>query len=93
MDRNELRTTIELAQLELGGDEEGRVAAAVNELIDHFDLMSRYDVTGLEPTTHALLSTNRTRPDELLVDGCDPDLLLERAPDLEDRYISIPNVL
>jgi aspartyl-tRNA(Asn)/glutamyl-tRNA(Gln) amidotransferase subunit C len=93
MDQDELRTTIELAQLELSPDEEQRVAEAVAELLEHFDLMGRYDVSSLEPTTHALSTVNRSRPDTPLSHPVDPDALLEQAPDLEDRFISIPNVL
>jgi aspartyl-tRNA(Asn)/glutamyl-tRNA(Gln) amidotransferase subunit C len=98
MDLSELRTTADLAQLELGEAELVRLGTAVEQMVTHFEKMREIDVDALPPTTHALLSENRTRTDQVLADEPDsrrstPDLLLESAPELEDRFIVIPNVL
>lgn len=101
--KTELEITADLALLELTGDERGRLEAEVSRLLDYFATMDAIDVTGLEPTTHALREGNRVRPDEPtagLTPGGDAaaaeslaDDILEQAPDLEDRFIAIPNVL
>lgn len=98
MDLSELRTTAELAQLELDEAELERLGTAVEQMVVYFSKMSEIDVDSLSPTTHALLSRNRTRSDQVLADEPDrrrstPDQLLENATDLEDRFIVIPNVL
>jgi aspartyl-tRNA(Asn)/glutamyl-tRNA(Gln) amidotransferase subunit C len=49
-------------------------------------------VGGLAPTTHALLRENRLRPD-VGIDPFDSDTLLGNAPEREERFIVIPNVL
>ena len=93
MDRSELELTAELALVDL---DDGRLLAfesSVGELLDHFALMNSFDVSGLEPTTHALSETNRLREDVVATDPQMPDQILEQVPDLEDRFISIPNVL
>ena len=93
MDRDELELTAELALIDL---DESRLTAfenSVGELLDHFAAMSSFDVTGLLPTTHALQEENRLRHDTPGTDPELPDLILEQASDLEDRFISIPNVL
>ena len=92
MDRSDLAVTADLALLDLADDDIDRLEGAVAQLLDYFELMSTLDVSGLPPTTHALAEGNRLRPD----DPCDAsiaDEILEQAPELEDRLITIPNVL
>lgn len=92
MDTSELTTTIDMAMLELDESQIASLEGAVAQMLEHFALMAQIDVEGVEPTTHALVTDNRLRPDaaRTLVD---PDTLLENAPDLEDRLVAIPNVL
>ncbi len=97
MDRSELDITAELALMDLSDDERGQLETAVAQLLEYFSVMDGIDVSGLEPTTHALQEGNRLRPDTLRIDGeaaqALADGILEQAPDLEDRFIAIPNVL
>jgi len=93
MDRAELELTAELALIDLNEDQMRRFETSVGELLDHIAVMTSFDVEGLEPTTHALHEDNRLRPDSANTDPALPDLILEQSPDLEDRFISIPNVL
>ena len=90
MDRGELQLTAELALIDL---DDSRFENSVGELLDHLAVMSSFDVAGLLPTTHALQEENRLRHDTVETDPQLPDLILEQASDLEDRFISIPNVL
>jgi aspartyl-tRNA(Asn)/glutamyl-tRNA(Gln) amidotransferase subunit C len=92
MDRQELELTAELANIELSESELDAFNLAVSELLAHFQTMAEIDVDELEPTTHPVLQQNRLRPDQ--VEPSDlSDALLENAPELEDRFIVIPNVL
>jgi aspartyl-tRNA(Asn)/glutamyl-tRNA(Gln) amidotransferase subunit C len=97
MDRSELDITAELALMDLTDGERGQLESAVAQLLEYFSVMDSIDVSGLEPTTHALQEGNRLRPDALPDDGeaaqALADDILEQAPDLEDRFIAIPNVL
>ena len=93
MDRGELELTAELALIDLDGSRLRAFEESVGELLDHFAVMNSFDVAGLSPTTHALQEENRLRDDTAGTDPDLPDLILEQASDLEDRFISIPNVL
>ncbi len=94
MNEDELRVTADLAEIELTDEELASLGAAVEQLVSYFEIMAEADVDGLEPTTHALLRRNRIRADEPAMDPeTDADDLLENAPELEDRFIVIPNVL
>lgn len=92
MDRSELTTTAELAHLELDDEELESLTAAVSRVLEYFSLMQSVDVSELEPTTHVLLDKNRLRAD-VPDDEVDRDALLDNAPEVEDRFILIPNVL
>jgi aspartyl-tRNA(Asn)/glutamyl-tRNA(Gln) amidotransferase subunit C len=92
MDASELNVTARMARLTLSPDEQKKLGAAVEQMLAHFSHMKEIDVQGLAPTTHALLRENRLREDvESRVDVTEE--LLENAPEREERFIVIPNVL
>lgn len=91
MDSSELETTIDMAMLELDGEQVDTLKGAVSQLLEYCATMAAVDVDGVEATTHALATGNRTRGDSPR--AADADALLEQAPDLEDRLVAIPNVL
>ena len=98
MDGNELKTTAELARISLGEGDLERLGAEVGRMLEYFESMKGFDVTGLEPTTHALVQGNRIRPDAESARSADSRAalardMLDQAPDLEGRLIVIPNVL
>jgi aspartyl/glutamyl-tRNA(Asn/Gln) amidotransferase C subunit len=111
MEAEELQTTARMARLSLFAAEEEKLRQAVERILAYCSHMASLPVDDLEPTTHALLSKNRLRPD---VDPTGPsgdvsaatgpaatdaapfrpaDALLANAPEREDRFILIPNVL
>jgi aspartyl-tRNA(Asn)/glutamyl-tRNA(Gln) amidotransferase subunit C len=92
MKQDELQITARLAQLALREEETESLEKGVKQMLEYFRMMEEIDVSELEPTTHALLKHNRTREDAAVVSET-PDALLEQAPEQEDRYITIPNVL
>ena len=93
MEKNDLFVTASLARLELEEAEAQKLGDEVSRMLTYFEKMSEVDVEGLEPTTHALQKENRLREDRRHSNEAQPDELLECAPDLEDRFILIPNVL
>jgi len=92
MDTRELETTAALAQIDLGEGDLARLGDAVSQMLAYFERMNAVDTEGLEPTTHALVKDNRVRPD-VIVPSSLADELVERAPEREDRFFVIPNVL
>lgn len=95
MEKDDLLITAAQAQLALSAEEAGRLEAAVTEMLDYFELMKEVDVTNLEPTTHALVRKNALRADNSN-ENPNPNLkgaLIAAAPESEDDFIVIPNVL
>ena len=96
MDTRELHTTASLAQLSLSEAEAERLSREVSRMLDYFSRMREIDVDSLEPTTHTFSKVNRLRTDSEVHGehlSFMADALLDNAPELEDRFIVIPNVL
>ena len=91
MERDELNITAQLARLEVSEADARRFETAVAQMLEYFSKMRELDVDGLAPTTQ-LVEENRTRPDEPEEFGS-ADELLANAPEREERFIVIPNVL
>ncbi len=92
MDAGELTETARMARLNLSEEERERLRVAVEQMLAYFSHMKEIDVAGLAPTTHALLRENRLRQD-VGIDPSNSDTLLGNAPEREERFIVIPNVL
>jgi aspartyl-tRNA(Asn)/glutamyl-tRNA(Gln) amidotransferase subunit C len=91
MEREELDITAQLARLELSEEEKKRFEQAVFQMLEYFSKMRQFDVEGLPPTAQ-MTETNRTREDTV-IENRDAEAILDNAPELEDRFIVIPNVL
>lgn len=90
--QDEWSLTAELARLELDDKETLILAREAERMRELFQTMADADVDGLEPTTHALARDNRVRTDK--IDSFENiDALLEAAPESEDDFFLIPNVL
>ena len=88
--RDELQTTAKLAMLDL--EDPKKIEAAVSQMLEYFSKMMEIDVDALEPTTHALVKENRVR-DDVVRAPLNADDLLDKAPNREERFFKIPNVL
>jgi aspartyl-tRNA(Asn)/glutamyl-tRNA(Gln) amidotransferase subunit C len=92
MDERELLATARMARLTLSEGELRTLGHAVEQMLEHFSRMRAVNVEGLAPTTHALLRENRLR-DDVEEGYATPDALLGNAPEREERFVVIPNVL
>ena len=92
MEAEEFKATARMARLVFGPGEEEKLCAAIDRMLAYCFQLQKVDVGGLEPTTYAGSSENRLRPDEPRPSDL-ADRLLEAAPESEDRFILIPNVL
>lgn len=92
MEADELEVTARMARLSLSPAEEEALRHAVERLLAYCGQLAKADVGGLEPTTHPLVEENRLRPDEPRPSDL-AEALVAAAPETEDRFILIPNVL
>ncbi len=93
MDLKELYVTAELAKLALSEEEALKLSEEVSRMLEYFSMMMKVDVSALDPTSYILQKENRTRADSVITDNSVPERLLEMAPERDDRFYVIPNVL
>lgn len=96
MKKEELLITASQAQLALPKQEEERLSVAVTEMLNYFEKMNEVDVENLAPTTHALVRENALRLDVSNVENTfnnSQEALINRAPEKNNNFIVIPNVL
>ena len=60
----DVRYVAHLARLELSADEEKKLSVQLDGILGYIDKLKELDVTGVEPTAHAVPMVNVTRPDE-----------------------------
>ena len=92
MDIEELKATAELAQLELTEEEVVRLQEEVGRMLENFAKMEELDVSDLPPTAHALSHDNPLREDQP-ESRADTEELLDKAPEREGEFFTVPNVL
>ncbi|MGM0675460.1 MAG: Asp-tRNA(Asn)/Glu-tRNA(Gln) amidotransferase subunit GatC [Spirochaetota bacterium] len=92
MDIEELKATAELAQLELNEEEVVRLQEEVGRMLENFAKMEELDVADLPPTAHALTHDNPLREDQP-DSRVNTEELLNRAPERENEFFIVPNVL
>ncbi len=81
-----------LARLELTDAEKTKFAAQLKDMLAYVAKLSEVDVTGVEPTAHAVPLTNVLRPDESRP-SIDPALVLKNAPESARGLIIMPKIV
>ena len=92
MNSAEIELTIDLAMLDSDSIDIARLAGELDRLLEYVATMESADIDDVAVTTHGsgVHTSLRSDVEDRTVDA---DRVLECAPDLEDRFIAIPNVL
>ena len=81
-----------LARVELTTAEKTQFAAQLKDMLAYVAKLGEVDVTGVEPTAHAIPLTNVLRPDEAR-SSIDPALILNNAPETARGLIIMPKIV
>ncbi len=81
-----------LARLNLSADEQAGFQSQLGQILDYVQAIRRVDVTGVEPTAHALHVQNVFR-DDVTADGLAMDGILANAPQHSDNQFQVPRVV
>jgi aspartyl-tRNA(Asn)/glutamyl-tRNA(Gln) amidotransferase subunit C len=90
--RDQVAHVADLARLELTEEELDLFTGQLAEILDHAADVASLDLTGVEPTAHAMAVTNVLRPD-VPAPCTDRDELLAAAPSVEDHRFRVPRIL
>jgi aspartyl-tRNA(Asn)/glutamyl-tRNA(Gln) amidotransferase subunit C len=90
--REEVEYVARLARLALSDEEKERMRRELDAILAYIDKLRTLDITGVEPTSHAVPLTNVMRDD-------DPrpsfplDEMLANAPDPTGGYFRVPRII
>jgi aspartyl-tRNA(Asn)/glutamyl-tRNA(Gln) amidotransferase subunit C len=90
--REEVKKVAHLARLEITPEEEEAFTTQLSSILEYFQQLSELDTTDVPPTTRAINITNITR-DDLQQVCLDRDMLLDAAPEREDDFFRVPQIL
>jgi aspartyl-tRNA(Asn)/glutamyl-tRNA(Gln) amidotransferase subunit C len=81
-----------LARLELTDEEQAKLSQQLAGILDHFAELSAVDVTGVEPTAHAIPLSNVLRQDEPR--PCiERERILKNAPETARDLFIVPKIV
>lgn len=89
---DEVRKVARLARVELTDEELERQATHLNDLLAQFDVLSRLDLDGIEPTSHSIPMHNVLRED-VIEPSLPRDEVLMNAPEFRDGCFIVPRIL
>jgi aspartyl-tRNA(Asn)/glutamyl-tRNA(Gln) amidotransferase subunit C len=64
-DEIDIKYVAHLARLQLTPEEEKKLGAQLGNILGYIEKLNELDVSGVEPTAHAVPMVNVTRPDEI----------------------------
>jgi aspartyl-tRNA(Asn)/glutamyl-tRNA(Gln) amidotransferase subunit C len=81
-----------LARLEITAEEAKTFGAQIGRILDHVEQMNRLDITGIEPTAHAITVFDVIREDAV-TESLPKKTILENAPHNANGLFIVPKVL
>ena len=81
-----------LARLQLSADEEKKLSAQLGHILGYIEKLNELDVTGVEPTAHAVPMVNVTRPDKIQ-SSLPHDEALRNAPARANGLFMVPKIV
>ena len=94
IDREQVRHVARLGRLQLSEAEEIAFTKQLDGILDYFQQLNELDpfLEGVEPTTRAVNTVNVTRAD-ILQPFSNREVLLECAPDREEDFFRVPQIM
>jgi len=88
----DIKYVAHLARLQLTPDEEKKLGAQLGNILGYIEKLNKLDVSGVEPTAHAVPMINVTRPDEIRP-SLPHDDALRNAPAQANGLFIVPKIV
>ena len=88
----DIKYVAHLARLHLTPDEEKKLGAQLGNILGYIEKLNQLDVSGVEPTAHAVPMVNVTRPDEIRP-SLPHDDALRNAPARANGLFIVPKIV
>ena len=88
----DIKYVAHLARLHLTQEEEKKLGAQLGHILGYIEKLNELDVSGVEPTAHAVPMVNVTRPDEIRP-SLPHDDALRNAPAHANGLFIVPKIV
>jgi aspartyl-tRNA(Asn)/glutamyl-tRNA(Gln) amidotransferase subunit C len=88
----DIKYVAHLARLQLTPEEEKKLSAQLGNILGYIEKLNELDVSGVEPTAHAVPMVNVTRPDEIR-SSLPHDDALRNAPAQANGLFMVPKIV
>ena len=88
----DIKYVAHLARLHLTPDEEKKLGTQLGGILDYIEKLKELDVTGVEPTAHAVPMVNVTRADEIRP-SLPHDEAMRNAPRQANGLFIVPKIV
>ncbi len=88
----DIKYVAHLARLHLTPDEEKKLGAQLENILGYIEKLNQLDVSGVEPTAHAVPMVNVTRPDEIR-SSLPHDEAMRNAPAQANGLFIVPKIV
>jgi len=88
----DIKYVAHLARLQLTPEEEKKLGAQLGNILGYIEKLNQLDVSGVEPTAHAVPMVNVTRPDEIRP-SLPHDDALRNAPAQANGLFIVPKIV
>jgi aspartyl-tRNA(Asn)/glutamyl-tRNA(Gln) amidotransferase subunit C len=88
----DIKYVAHLARLQLTPDEEKKLGAQLSNILGYIEKLNQLDVSGVEPTAHAVPMVNVTRADEIRP-SLPHDDALRNAPARANGLFIVPKIV
>lgn len=89
---DQVRHVAKLARLAIPEDKLPDFTQKLEGILEYVAVLNEVDVTGVEPTSHALKMSNVLRED-VVRDGLALEAVLANAPDKDGAFFKVPKVI
>ncbi|MBI2082330.1 MAG: Asp-tRNA(Asn)/Glu-tRNA(Gln) amidotransferase subunit GatC [Deltaproteobacteria bacterium] len=89
---DEVKKIVELARLEMNSVEMEKYSTQLSNILSFVEKLNELDVSGIEPTAHAISVPTPMRNDEP-AKFKNQEEVLSQAPDREGRFFKVPKVI
>lgn len=88
----DIKYVAHLARLQLTPEEEKKLGAQLGNILGYIEKLNQLDVSGVEPTAHAVPMVNVTRPDEIRP-SLPHDEAMRNAPVQANGLFIVPKIV
>lgn len=91
--REQVEKVAQLARLSLSAGEADRYSEQLSSILGYVEKLQELDVTGVEPTTHAVGPTRTPLREDEPRPSLSPSEALANAPQTSGGYIAVPRII